>query len=469
MRQRSSELAAQINSWDQTDAPDKIVLIGFSMGGLLVRCAYLFHAGGDEEARRTWVDKVERIVLLGTPNAGFERRRLPILLRMVFSLARIFTSLTVFDVERGSPFITDLRLRWVRYFADPSHQLLPVVQLLGARDSLVRREDSLDIEAMPFAQHEYVPDSTHTTIADITDAAHGDERYRFLRAAVLDPVRPTVPPEQMTEEERRRPVVFVLHGIRAGKGNWVKKLKAVLEEREERPVVITPSYGYFSAMSFALPYRRVSNLRWFLDRYNEEVLRRPQATISIAGHSNGTYILGKALAAVRSLRFGNVYLAGSVLPRTYDWSTHFSDAQVRALRNDCASQDVPVLWLCSALVSLGQHDVGTAGVDGFDDIDDRALEYAYVPGGHAAALDDPRLPDVAIFLMTGTSNQPTGLVESVSPRFALIGRVLKVMTFFVVLALLGLVGWWIKAGPVALHAGIVAAVAFVIWVGLRVA
>ncbi|MCU1675787.1 MAG: hypothetical protein JWM93_545 [Frankiales bacterium] len=470
MRQRSSELAAQIHSWDQGEAPDRIVLIGFSIGGLLVRSAYLFHAGDDDtEPRRPWVDKVERIVLLGTPNAGFDRRRLPILLRLLSWLARIVTSLTVFDIERGSPFLTDLRLRWVRYFADTSRDAPPVVQLLGARDDLVRREDSLDIEAMPNAQHEVVPDSTHTSIADIADPRHGEVRYRFLRAAIIDPVAATTPPGQLSEAEQRRPVVFVLHGIRAGKGTWVKKLKAMLEERPERPVVVTPSYGYFSALSFALRYKRVSNLRWFLARYNEEVLRRPLATFSIAGHSNGTYILGRALESVRSLRFRNVYLAGSVLPRTYDWSSHFSDDQLRTLRNDCASKDVPVLWLCSALVSLRQRDVGTGGVDGFDDLDERAVEYAYVPGGHAAALDDPRLPGVAEFVMTGTSTAPTGLVGDLSSRFALIGRALQVLTLFVVIALLGLAGWWIKTGPIALHAAIVAAVAFVVWVGLRVA
>jgi hypothetical protein len=321
---------------------------------------------------------------------------------------------------------------------------------------------------MPLARHETVPNSTHTELTRVTDTAFGEERYHFLRSAILEPIEPTDPPGQPAPNDRR-PVVFILHGIRAGKRGWVKGLKEILESRTERPVAITPSYGYFSALSFALRYRRVSNLRWFLDRYSQELVRRPDTTFCFAGHSNGTYILGSALAAVPSLAFNNVYLAGSVLPRRYDWASRFSGQQLTALRNDCASRDIPVLWLCSALKSLRQTDVGTAGVDGFDDLDERAVEYSYLEGGHAAALDDGRLPAIASFVMTGTSSAPGGLVPSPSRAFAFVGRLLQVVTLLAFVAGAYVVGRWIASGPVVAHALVTAGVAFVAWILLRAA
>jgi alpha-beta hydrolase superfamily lysophospholipase len=468
MQDRGAALAAQINAWDLVEKPDSIVLIGFSMGGLLVRYAYLFHSGSFmPEPSRPWAAKVKRIVLLGTPNSGFERRRLPLPMRLGLTAARLAPSLTVFDVEAGSAFLTDLRLRWVRHFQDDSVRHPPVVQLLGSDDNLVSRDDSLDIEAMPSSRHETVPNSRHSTVIQVDDPTFGAERYALLREAVFDEVIPTEPPGLLPEAEQSRPVVFVLHGIRSGRRGWVDELKTMLSSRTENPYVVAPSYGYFSALSFALPYRRVSNMRWFLNKYSSELVRRPHSTMSFVGHSNGTYILGTALHAVPSLQFDRIFLAGSVLPRTYDWSSRFNDHQVAQLRNDCASQDIPVLWLCSALRSLRQRDVGTAGVDGFDDLDERSTEYSYVHGGHAAALSDAHLPGIADFVMTGASSAPVDLVASPSFAFQFVGRLLQVVTAVVALGVVALLGWWIAAGPVASHAVIVGGVAAVLWVLLR--
>src|SRR4051812_11106435 len=76
LQDHARRLAAQIDSWDE-DGFDRITLIGNSIGGLLVRYAYLYGAGAlPPEPRRPWASKVDRIVLLGTPNRGFRRESL---------------------------------------------------------------------------------------------------------------------------------------------------------------------------------------------------------------------------------------------------------------------------------------------------------------------------------------------------------------------------------------------------------
>jgi hypothetical protein len=46
------------------------------------------------------------------------------------------------------------------------------------------------------------------------------------------------------------------------------------------------------------------------------------------GHSNGTYMLGRCLEKVPSMRFRRIYLAGSVLSKEYSWNGVFDNKQV---------------------------------------------------------------------------------------------------------------------------------------------
>jgi triacylglycerol esterase/lipase EstA (alpha/beta hydrolase family) len=60
------DLAAWINGrWIMNNGFDDVVLIGHSVGGLLVRQAYLEAIGS-----KAWARKVTRIVLLAAPNRG---------------------------------------------------------------------------------------------------------------------------------------------------------------------------------------------------------------------------------------------------------------------------------------------------------------------------------------------------------------------------------------------------------------
>jgi pimeloyl-ACP methyl ester carboxylesterase len=351
--------------WDDTGGFERIVLVGHSVGGVIVRHAYLLDSGAyaDVLGPHEWVGKVERIVLLAALNRGFQISNLPFTQRWLLRMFGGPLRFTVGDLRAGSPFIATLRLLWMQYFdANTVTDPPMVVQLLGDRDGLIGREDSIDIEQFPGAAHLTVPDSGHDDLVDVSserDSKAGQLRYSGIRRAVMGGVVPTEP----TTSPTPRHILFLLHGIRAGREDWAQPLRDKL--RAERPDldVRALSYGYFSALGFALPFTRPRNLRRFLDAYSEAVAEHRGRSFSFAGHSNGTYILGQALQAIPAVRMDQIFLGGSVLPRDFSWRKLLARGQVRRVRNVRAADDWVVAMLCAALRGLMMRDVGTGGYD----------------------------------------------------------------------------------------------------------
>jgi hypothetical protein len=217
--------------------------------------------------------------------------------------------------------------------------------------------------------------------------------------------------------------------------------KTMLNARAEKPVVREPSYGYFSAWNFGFPFLRASNRRFMLRAYTQELALRPQASIHFIGHSNGTYILGQALTDVPAVRFDHVFLAGSVLPRNYDWRERAERHQIAQLRNDQATHDVPVGVLCNLRRGMRSRDVGTGGFEGFLESFDEMHTVEYHPGGHAAALTDTNLRDAADFILTGTFAPPTDLVATPSRKFAFISRLCQFLPLMLLLSAVATVLW----------------------------
>lgn len=419
---------------------DEIILIGHSLGGLVARQAYMLGRGwyarplaARPRAVRPWAGAVTRIVLLAAPNRGFRPQRLPWYARALLAGASRLTTLMAEDVQAGSPYITDLRLRWMQEFnraqnEEPKSELPWVVQLLGDRDSLVAREDSLDVEQFENAAQLALP-GTHADLPRL-DVPDADDRYLILRRAIFGEVPSTCPPEILADQTKGTTVLAV-HGIRTGKESWEALLKQ-LRRADPSLVAVAPSYGYFSAMSFALPLTRRRNLRFLLDLYSHEFARRRDNEFHFVGHSNGTYLLGRALAQVPAIKFHRVYLAGTVLSRDYPWLDRFADEQVESVRVDQARRDVPVGWLCAALRGLGRRDIGTAGVDGFDQDLDGLHQHHYLRGGHASALEPDRLPGIVAYLLAKDNRAPAclagrsypfGFVSRLAPYLAFVGVV----------------------------------------------
>jgi alpha-beta hydrolase superfamily lysophospholipase len=431
------ELAANIHQqWVVGGGYDNVVLVGHSLGGVLVRYAYL-HALGtfDPTDRRPWAAAVERVVLFASLNRGIEvsfRRRwwLPVVawLSRFLPVTRHWLA---HDLLRGSDFITNLRIAWLREINALSRPPL-MVQYLGRSDSLVSEEDSRDIDTFATGTQELVPDATHADLIRLDTAPDPDARFALIARAFTDP-RPS---GRHSIGDPRQRVVIVLHGIRANNDDWPRDLERLIEADWPGTEVIAATYGRFSARKFMIPATRRKYLSWMQDTYAERLAANPRATFHFIGHSNGTYLLGHSLEKVPAMRFERIMLAGSVLPTTYDWQRRAADDQVRALRNDRAAHDVPVGVLCSALRGLHMTDVGTGGVDGFRWEDPIKTETYYYKGGHSAALTAANLPHLAAYVMDGTNAQPPDLVPEPSSRFSLLSRAAPHLARLLVLLLL---------------------------------
>jgi pimeloyl-ACP methyl ester carboxylesterase len=456
--------------------PEQITLIGHSIGGLLVRYAYLAARGGFGDPPREWANHARRIVLLSTPNRGLAISRLRWPLRWAAAvLATVGRGFTLENVVQGSPFLTNLRVQWIQQVAVLADPPL-VVQMRGGSDRLVREEDSRDLESMLASAQIAVARATHNDVmrVDGVPEDYPGERYDTLRNAIIGEVKPTDPPALPAAEQDVTSVVFVLHGIRAGIGTWVSKLRAKLQTPNANVLVATPSYGYFSAYNFAVPFGHRRQLRWFADQYSYLLARHPTVPFHFVGHSNGTYLFGHSLRQVRALRFARVYLGGSVLPRDFDWLTPAGNGQIEELVNVCATKDKPVGWLCSLLRGVGRSDIGTGGFDNFDVVPPAAAkQYHSLDGGHGAALTDDRLDAVADYVHTGARppwDQPPGTGELHEPgaAFGLLSRVAPFIAWLM-LAAVGLAVWWVIAGFNALRLAVLGGVFLVIALGLKVA
>lgn len=415
VRALAVKLRARIDAeWMRASGFDDVVLVGHSMGGPLVREAYLLGAGAVPGTGATgWARRVSRIVLLASVNRGIDTRRIW-WLRPAAWMARNFPFLSSFlfvDLYRGSAFLTNLRINWIRHFGalavrGDAVDVPKVIQLLGTEDSLVSPDDSKDVLALPGGHDLTVPDADHKNIYrfDNTDA---ELRYVVLREAFCGEFAQDLPDAPGPAVRR---VIFLLHGIRASNvDDWIKGLEAAIVRRDpEHTVVRHPTYGYFSAARFTLPSVRRKNIATFQDWYTEVLAEHPTADFSIVAHSNGTYILGHSLLATPGMRFVNVALAGSVLPRDF-WQRFRGRLrdQVGRIRNHRANRDWPVALLCSALRGLLMRDIGTAGFAGFDG--DATDEVAYYTGGHGEALKPNHHGALVGFVFGDKVDEPASL------------------------------------------------------------
>jgi alpha-beta hydrolase superfamily lysophospholipase len=448
--QLAREIAARIHSrWVADGGYDEVVLVGHSIGGLLVRQAYLVGLGnGDPDQGRPWAERVNRIILFASLNRGFKVSfERALWLPPMAWLARVLPGirgLLVRDVLRGSEFITNLRVSWISTVNTRERPPL-IVQFLGRDDRLVREDDSRDIEAFPTGVQEMVPDATHRDLIRLDIAPDPEVRFRLI-ASAFTRVPPEEPARELGDESQR--VVMVLHGIRATNTTWARDLEQHISTIWPDTEVITASYGRFSARKFMIPATRRRFLGWLEDTYSERLASNPKATFHFIGHSNGTYLLGHSLARIPGMRFDRVLLVGSVLPTDYDWRGRRAARQVQMLRNDRAARDVPVGVLCSGLRALGMRDIGTAGVDGFYAWDDPAKrEVFYYKGGHSAALAPENLASLAAYVMDGAATEPAGLPREPPRSFSLLSRAAPYLGWLVVAGAVAGGTWFVRNGP----------------------
>lgn len=454
------------------DPVDEIILLGHSVGGLLIRSAYLLATNPDYLTPGTgsWAKKVSRIVLFATPNRGVKIVGAPFILGTLGERALP----VVRDTLRGSDFLTDLKIGWILHFrravANSVQDLPVIVQVLGTEDAWVSTEDSVDVEQLPNGDmYPLLPDTDHDHVHrwDWLPADQQQQRQDLLRyiSFVWQP-KPGETPSP-SQDQIIQQVVFVLPGIRDANPDWAQQLATQLRTIPNTAVVVG-NYGYFSAAKFLLPGVRRRRIGWFQDAYTGALLDYPNAQdFHVVGHSNGTYILGHSLERLGRMHFKRVYLAGSVLPETYNWNARLQQRQVQFVRNDMSGGDWPVGVLCRIMnVVLGMKDVGVGGFAGFNDFNRHSAqcgEYHYYDGDHGATIQSSNHASIKAFIQNGggTPTMPmTGKVTPFVKRWnthgpAVAGAVLVIflLVFIVgiILCLTGhAVGWWLTGSVVAL-------------------
>jgi len=449
--QLARSLRAKIDQeWSARGPFDDVILVGHSLGGLLVRQAYLYAQTGDEITMQTsaWATRVSRIVLLAGANRGVDTKRF-LALRFFAWLVRALQPLQrllLCQILRGSDFITNLRIQWIRVFEQLGNTAPVVVQLLGTEDWVVTRDDSIDIQQFPSGYYIEVPDANHANLYEIDGTRDPEGRYALLKDAFVNPT--PIKGQSIRVDPIPDDVVFVLHGIRANNRTWVEQTIRRIRERFPSVLAIGPGYSYFSAFRFAIPMFRRRNLEWFQDTYSETLARNPRARFAFIGHSNGTYLFGESLRRIPGMRFERAVLVGSVLPAEYDWRERFQRGQVVKLRVDGSAYDWPVAWLCRALRSIGMKDIGTGGYDGFVNVaGPQKHEFFWYEGGHSAPLEPSNLDALVDYAVADTITEPR--LGGDIRWFGLVSRALGLLSLPAFFALVLLWLWAVVMNPPA--------------------
>ena len=461
---------------------DHIILIGHSLGALLARKMYVYSCGEKKRApfeRRVpqstpWSSKVERIILLAGTNRGWSiSHHMSAFRAVTWSIGNFIGNLLtfifgkqplIFHFRRGAPFITNLRLQWLamRQAAknDGSGNAL-TIQLLGTVDDMVGPEDNLDLVTGKDFRYLEIPSSGHANVIKMDGSKAGKSRKKVfvyaLTSKQAELQQKEIVPVDQQDLPMSRPevtdVIFVIHGIR-DLGYWTSKIAWKVKEKGKAIDRVfeteTSTYGYFPMLSFLLPWQRRKKVEWLMDQYVEDRSLFPNAEFSFIGHSNGTYLLAKALKEYPCCYFKHIIFAGSVVRTDYDWSSALQSGRVQAILNYVATRDLVVAVFPKALQLINWQDLGSAGHDGFSfrALDYPAFQVKYVYGGHAAALKEENWEALANFIVNGQYEDPPNELQRSknSAWVVLIGKIAP-LWWTMIAAILFFVAWNLCKAP----------------------
>jgi pimeloyl-ACP methyl ester carboxylesterase len=174
-----------------------ITLIGYSFGAVLARALFVAAMGDlGYEREQPWARSVERIILLAGTNRGWTpSSAVSPLQRFVYAVTsgagHVLSCATgrdsvIMQVRRGAPFLTCVRLEWLRLQELWVRREQPiVVQLLGTVDDLVSPSDNLDLATGRGFFYLEVPGSGHVDVIEM-DPDRAPEKARAIVEARRD-------------------------------------------------------------------------------------------------------------------------------------------------------------------------------------------------------------------------------------------------------------------------------------------
>jgi pimeloyl-ACP methyl ester carboxylesterase len=433
------QILTNIDEW-WSDDYTRLILVGHSAGALLARKVYICACGTRNEAPlegrlketcvepRRWAGKVDRIILLAGMNNGWSiDYHMSISRGLYFHLGvaygRIFHFIMrrwpfLFHIRRGAPFLTELRVQWLimrRGGHDPALGKAPVIQLLGTIDDLVSPRDNVDLVTGADFYFLDMPKSGHANVLEMDQSIEGRERSKVFRDALCLPitelkaasvtvhdVNPVIQQPEVDE------VIFVIHGIR-DEGFWTERIaRAIVIEGKRAGTEfarVTSTYGYFGMLPFVFPWERLKKVEWLMDQYADAIARFPNARrFHCVGHSNGTWLVARALQTYPSCRFSRIVFAGSVVSSRYDWSALLQRGKVGAVLNYAATADWVVACFPNLFEYIRVQDLGGAGHWGFrrscPATRDKIRNIEFVVGRHSAAIREDNWEDISRFVVS---------------------------------------------------------------------
>jgi pimeloyl-ACP methyl ester carboxylesterase len=445
---------------------ESIVLVGHSVGALIARKAYLIACGEQDRApfedrlREAlgvehrlfagfdWHRAVDRIVLLAAMNRGWRvSHHISLLHAPIWALGSLIGEVIhlatlmqrrplILMVRRGAEFITNLRVQWIvrRITQNAAGIDGPLtIQLLGSQDDMVAPDDNVDLVSGSNFIYLDVPYSTHANVVEVEGQGAPLGRMQVIRDALtmsqseLSELAVLPSDDSLaTPELQVTSVAFVIHGIRDA-GYWTHKIarrvrklgerKIGSDGRQERWATETSSYGYFPMAPFLSPVGRREKVEWMMDQYTEALARYPCAKFYYVGHSNGTYLLAKALQLYPACRFERVVFAGSVVRRKYKWSHAIERGQIASVLNFVGTADWVVAFFPRLFEFVPVQDLGGAGHLGFKvagpgrrlttesqetpviDVTRPKIQNRLARGSHDAGIREHMWDDIAAYLL----------------------------------------------------------------------
>ncbi len=347
LKKLSEEIVKHLNTLLLSKSINSFTIIGHSAGGVLAQSIFMISRNNGELGKILPANI--RLVLISPLNQGWEiSHHLPLSKKISWSAGKILIPLLsileyirakcasrerrplwIMQLQRGSPFLTWLRLQWL----ESKHTAPTVVQLLGSIDEIVSWRDMVDMVSGERFLYLNVPHSDHVTILNFDESTGLGQRRREIfeqsltieadeQEQTIQPWDVSLPPIEPQVER----VVFVIHGIR-DEGHWTQKIglnarKIFVSENigtKSEIAIITSSYGYFSMLEFLKYGKRMEKIHWLTNKYVEARRRYPNAKFSYIAHSNGTYLLAHALENYPDMNFERVIFAGSVVSFKYNW------------------------------------------------------------------------------------------------------------------------------------------------------